>query len=133
MITALNGEKITTVNELTKFFQNTNDKTIRVTADRNGKPFEATLTLAVSESDGRNKAGLWVRDSTAGVGTVTYYNKNTGVFGGLGHAVCDVDTGKMMPLLYGDAMSARISGCYKGTPSATGELCGVFTNKRRAI
>lgn len=130
VITALNGEKITTVNELTKFFQNTNDKTIRVTADRNGKPFEATLTLAVSESDGRNKAGLWVRDSTAGVGTVTYYNKNTGVFGGLGHAVCDVDTGKMMPLLYGDAMSARISGCYKGTPSATGELCGVFTNKK---
>lgn len=130
VITSLNGKRITTVNELTEFFQGTQDKTVKVTADRNGKPFEAELTLAVSESDGKNKAGLWVRDSTAGVGTVTYYDRNTGVFGGLGHAVCDVDTGKIMPMLSGDAVSARISGCYKGTASATGELCGVFTNKK---
>ncbi len=130
VITALDGVKITTVSELTKFFQRTSDGTVRVTADRDGKPFETVITLAKSESDGKNKAGLWVRDSTAGVGTVTYYDKNTGVFGGLGHAVCDVDTGKIMPLLEGDAMAARISGCYKGSESTIGELCGVFTNKK---
>lgn len=129
VITALDGNKIKKVSELTDYFANVNGNEIGVSAVRNGKPFEATITLVKSVSDGKNKAGLWIRDSTAGVGTITYFDKKTGVFGGLGHAVCDVDSGVLMPMLTGDAVEAVISGCYKGTNGVTGELCGVFTNK----
>lgn len=129
VITALDSTEISKVSELTEFFQRTSENSIKVSAVRNGKPFEATINLVRSASDGKNKAGLWIRDSAAGVGTITYYDKNTGVFGGLGHAVCDVDSGIIMPMLSGDAVETVISGCYKGSNGTTGELCGVFTDK----
>lgn len=62
----------------------------------------------------------------AGVGTITFIDSASKVFGGLGHAVCDVDTGIVMPLADGDAVKTKITGCYKGSCGSTGELCGVF-------
>ena len=64
---------------------------------------------------------------TAGIGTVTWYDRTNGIFAGLGHAVCDTDTGEIMPLSGGDAVEAQIKGCYKGTSGSAGELCGVFS------
>ncbi len=126
IIKELNGVKINTVSQLTDFFQNTEDKKIKVKASKDGKPYETELTLQKSVGDGKNKAGLWARDSAAGVGTITYYEKNTKVFGSLGHAVCDVDTGEVMPMLSGKAVEAVINGCYRSTEKSAGELCGVF-------
>lgn len=129
IITAVDGKRITKVSEITAYFQNSQKSNIRLSVSRDGMPYETEINLIRSKSDGCNKAGLWVRDSTAGVGTVTYYDKSSGVFAGLGHAVCDVDTGKLMPMLYGEAVGAVINGCYKGSSAAPGELCGVFTTK----
>lgn len=70
-----------------------------------------------------------MRCETAGVGTLTFYEPESRVFAGLGHAICDVDTGEEMPLLAGDIVDAHINGCYKGTKGAAGELCGVFGNR----
>lgn len=50
------------------------------------------------DSDGEKRIGLWVRDSTAGIGTMTFYQPKTLAGAGLGHAVCDVDTGEILPL-----------------------------------
>ena len=58
---------------------------------------------------------------------MTFYDRNSGVFAGLGHAVCDVDTGEIMPLSGGDAVKASVKGCYKSSGSTPGELCGVFS------
>lgn len=88
-----------------------------------------TFQPACSISDGKFRAGLWIRDSSAGVGTLTFYEPESRVFAGLGHAICDVDTGEEMPLLAGDIVDAHINGCYKGTKGAAGELCGVFGNR----
>lgn len=129
VITAVDGVRVNKVSEITDYFQNSTKSNIRLSVSRDGRPFETDINLIRSESDNSNKAGLWVRDSTAGVGTVTYYDKSSGVFAGLGHAVCDVDTCKLMPMLYGDAVGAVINGCYKGSDAAPGELCGVFTTK----
>ena len=57
---------------------------------------------------------------------LTFYDPESRIFAGLGHAICDVDTGEEMPLLAGDIVDAHINGCYKGTKGAAGELCGVF-------
>ena len=61
------------------------------------------------------------------MGTVTFVDNTTGLFAGLGHAICDVDTGDAMPLRTGDIVGATIRGCVKGTSGTPGELCGVFS------
>ncbi len=126
IIKELNGVKVNTVSQLTDFFEKTGDKEIKVKASKDGRPYETELTLQKSVTDRKNKAGLWIRDSAAGVGTITYYNRSTKVFASLGHAVCDVDTGKIMPLQSGKAVAAEINGCYKSSQNSAGELCGVF-------
>lgn len=71
-------------------------------------------------------AGMWVRDSTAGIGTLTFFDPHTGTFGGLGHAICDVDTGEIVPIDKGTVVGATIIDIRKGQKGAAGELVGVF-------
>lgn len=130
VITSVDGVKITSSAQLIDCLRNAQKSKLRLNVSRNGKPIETQLNLVRKEDGTGNKAGLWVRDSTAGVGTVTYYQKNNLSFAGLGHGVCDVDTGKLLPLLKGEAVGAVISGCYKSENGMMGELCGVFTVER---
>ena len=60
-----------------------------------------------------------MRDSTAGIGTLTYYNPENETFGALGHAVCDVDTGEILPLLSGEAVKADLSSILKSSRGQT--------------
>lgn len=125
VILAVNGTTAQNVSQLSAAVQ-AGSESITLTVQRNEKVWQTELTLAVSSNDGKPKAGLWVRDSTAGVGTLTFYCKENGIFGGLGHAICDIDTGSVMPFGHGEAVKTQISGCYKGSAGITGELCGVF-------
>jgi len=84
------------------------------------------VTPALSITDGQWHIGLWVRDSSAGIGTLTFYDPDSGSFGGLGHAVCDVDTGQLMPLSQGEMVHASITGLTPGLPGEPGELEGTF-------
>ncbi len=86
-----------------------------------------SLTPAYSEQDACYQTGLWVRDSTAGIGTLTYYDPATGRFGGLGHPICDPDTGECIPLASGEADVVTISGAIKGQPGRPGQLQGYFS------
>lgn len=71
-----------------------------------------------------------MRDSTAGIGTVTYYMPNSGRFAGLGHPVCDVDTGEIIPLSSGEVVGVNIQSVTKGSAGAAGELRGCFTRAK---
>ena len=77
-------------------------------------------------SENRLKAGLWVRDSSAGIGTLTFYVPGSDIFAGLGHAVCDVDTGDVLPIASGEIVPARIYSVVKGQSGEPGELRGGF-------
>lgn len=70
------------------------------------------------------RLGLYVRDSAAGIGTLTFYDSETGRFGGLGHAVTDSSTGGEIPLKSGEITSAEIFDVVKGSSGSAGELCG---------
>lgn len=129
IIEAIDGKKVMNSAEVIHALQKNGGKTVKITVRRNGKRDELKFTAAKSKNDGQYKAGLWVRDSTAGVGTITFMDTQTGVFGGLGHAVCDVDTGAVMPIGTGYAVETVISGCYKGDSGSAGELCGLFKDK----
>ncbi len=127
MILRVNGREIADNSVLSKAISASNGSPLTLEIQRaESAALTVTFTPALSSSDGTYKGGLWIRDSTAGIGTMTYYDRATGTFAGLGHAVCDVDTGEIMPLSGGDAVEAVVKGCYKGAGGEPGELCGVF-------
>ena len=76
--------------------------------------------------DGVYRLGAWIRDSMAGIGTVTFYDPQTGRFAALGHGITDVDTGKLMPLARGSVMAASVKAVKRGEKGAPGELRGEF-------
>ncbi|MCM1335405.1 MAG: SpoIVB peptidase [Bacteroides sp.] len=104
------------------------DGECRLTVLRDGETLELTATPLRSEEDGFYKLGLWTRDSCAGIGTMTFYDPETGVFGGLGHAVSDVTTGLRLPLLEGEITAVSITDVLKGSGGSPGELCGAFVS-----
>lgn len=129
IILKVDSEEIESNKQLSKLISASRGKTLRMKVERGGKLIDISFNAVKSSDDSQYKAGLWIRDSTAGIGTMTYYDRQTGVFAGLGHAVCDVDTGEIMPLSGGDAVAATVKGCYKGKSGTPGELCGIFSGK----
>lgn len=127
VITHINGEAALSSKQLTESVEQSQGQTLKLNIDRNGEKLELKLEPELSVNGGY-KAGIWVRDSSAGIGTVTFYDDATGKFAGLGHGVCDVDTGKIMPLNNGEAVRARVNGFYKSSAGNPGELCGVFSD-----
>ncbi len=126
IILTVNGNNVNSTMEIEKAVQENGGNELKLSVKRGKKVLNLKLTPALSKNDNCYKAGIWVRDSMAGVGTITFIDSASKVFGGLGHAVCDVDTGIVMPLADGDAVKTKITGCYKGSCGSTGELCGVF-------
>lgn len=99
---------------------------------REEKIFQVTFNAAFSESEQKYKAGIWIRDSSAGIGTVTFSMKN-GAFASLGHAVCDIDTKSTIPISQGECTAAQITGFVKGENGSAGELCGYLESERTGI
>ena len=85
----------------------------------------ATLTPTADES-GHYKAGVWVRDSGAGIGTMSFVDPQRGTFAGLGHSISDADTGADLTLLSGEIVPVTITGCIRGAAGSPGELRGEF-------
>lgn len=128
MIISVDGVDVYRNRELSAILASSGGKTLKLEIERDSKKKEINFTPVLCSEDSTYKGGLWIRDSTAGIGTVTWYDRTNGIFAGLGHAVCDADTGEIMPLSGGDAVEAEIKGCYKGTNGSAGELCGVFSS-----
>ncbi len=131
VICSINGTKVKTSQQVSEIFLKAGAETMTMEYLRDDKLSCIEFSLAYSISEGKYKAGLWIRDSAAGIGTMTFYDVTTGMFASLGHGVCDVDTGEILPLSNGDIVSAHISGCYKGKSGKAGELCGVFDSEIR--
>lgn len=119
-------KEIVNCQQVIDLFSAVQNKTMTVVYVRDEKQYTTSLQLCCS-TDGKYVGGLWIRDSAAGIGTMTFYDKNTSVYAGLGHGVCDADTGEILPLFQGDIVNACINGCYKGKSGEAGELCGSFS------
>ena len=77
--------------------------------------------------------GAWVRDSTAGVGTLSYYDPESGTWGALGHAINDADTGKLLPVKTGSLLKAEIVDVRRGARGNPGELRGSFLREKLVL
>lgn len=125
IITKVNGRPLNSSEALSALIEKSGGRDMVLDVTRGTGEYQFTLHPALSRQ-GVYRAGVWVRDSSAGVGTVTFTRPETGTFAALGHAVCDVDTGELMPLAKGAVVEAGIKGIYKGSRDGPGELCGVF-------
>ncbi len=129
VIKTFNGQKLATNEQLAELMLENGSGPVRVEVERDGSPFSTSIQPVRSTGDDQYRLGVWVRDSSAGIGTLTYLDQNSGLFTGLGHAVCDVDTGEVMPLSNGEVVPARITGCKRGEAGTPGELKGKFTEE----
>lgn len=130
IITKINGTSVTTVDKVIEMISKSEGKPIVITVRRSGNEYSFTLNPMYSTVDTQYKAGIWIRDSAAGIGTVTYINPVDNTFAGLGHGITDVDTGELMPLLHGTISGVAINGITKGREGSPGELMGYFTTDK---
>ena len=95
---------------------------------RGGEQRQTTLVPVWDAQAAQWRAGMWVRDSSAGVGTLTFVDEQAGVFAGLGHPISDSDTGESVALRSGEIVACQIVGCTSGTAGSPGELKGKFVS-----
>ncbi len=124
-IVAIDGKKMTTNEDVAAAINGCDGHALTVRIRRDGVDFDAAFT-PVRQKDGGFRAGLWVRDSTAGIGMLTFYDPARGVFAGLGHAVSDSDTGTTFSLSGGEIVPATVFGVKKSVVGTPGELEGSF-------
>lgn len=130
VIYKLNDKVISDAASLSSILANSGGKSFTVTFIREKNEHTVTVTPAYSVSEGKYKSGIWIRDSGAGIGTVTFIDPESGMFAGLGHGICDGDTGKLLPMDRGTVIDVTISGIIRGLPGTPGEVKGYFNNEK---
>lgn len=147
VITHVNGTPLSSAEDLTKAVENCGGKPISLTVRRKSAKSSASkvnrshretakalgneelvikVTPVKSQGEGRYKTGIWVRDCGAGIGTVTFILPDSGGFGGLGHGICDGDTGELIPMQRGQVTDVTVSGVEKGEIGDPGAIKGYF-------
>ncbi len=127
----VNGKDIEGAKELGSLIKENDTNVVNVEFMRQGCKFNKDIEL-VKEGEAY-KLGLWVRDSTAGIGTLTFYHEDSDTFGALGHPITDGDTNTTFTIKDGDLLSASILSVRKGEKGVPGELRGLFINEKSSI
>lgn len=132
-IIKINDVEITQAEDVARILnrKNNSDITLKIQRKNNLNTFEIKVKPAVDSKDGKQKIGLWVRDSTAGVGTLTLYDDKTKKFAALGHPITDADTGTILSVSNGVIVSSNIVSIKKGTRGNPGELRGLFIDENK--
>lgn len=122
----INGIKVNNASHVIDIVKSSQGKEIALTMKRDNNKFTATVSPVKAEQDGQYRLGLWVRDKTAGVGTLSFVHPDSGKFGALGHAITDVDTGALLSVKDGEVIRSRVVSIEQGKRGKPGEIRGVF-------
>ncbi|ABR33883.1 SpoIVB peptidase [Clostridium beijerinckii] len=128
VILRVNGENMENSMDLLKTIKECDNESIKVDILRNDENLTKTIHLK-KENNKDYKIGLWIRDSTAGVGTMTFFDPTTKKFGALGHPITDADTNEPFLVKKGDLLESSIISVRKGEKGSPGELKGIFLNE----
>ncbi|MBR1607856.1 MAG: SpoIVB peptidase [Clostridia bacterium] len=130
LLLSVNGIPLADATVLTDAVTAAEGQPLSLLVDRDGRERTVMVTPRFDQSAGSWRLGLWVRDSTAGVGTLTYYDPGNGAYGALGHAITDTDTGSILPVRQGGLLQAEIVDVRRGQRGAPGELRGSFLREQ---
>lgn len=123
-IVAFNEQKVSNKKELMEDLEILDGEDVILDVIRNGEKIPVSLT-PVKDAGGEYKLGIWVRDNTQGIGTLTFVDEK-GRYGALGHGISDVDTGELLHISKGALYQAEILGIQKGKSGSPGELSGLI-------
>lgn len=125
-IISINGKKVTTARDVTRELSNCGGESVTIRA-LHGKS-EIGIEVRPTLVDGEYKLGITLREGAAGIGTVTFVDPQTGLFGGLGHGICDADSGEVVSMSTGEICEVVLGGIHRGESGKPGELCGILTD-----
>lgn len=125
-ISKINGESVTTNEDIADAVKKSKGEKISVDFRRDGNEMTALLVPALDKDENVYKAGLWVKDSTAGLGTLTFYSPYNDIVCGLGHGVYESKTDTIIDFRKGELVGAQIVSVIKGTSGIPGELQGTL-------
>ena len=123
-IKSIDGKTVTCNEDVLELVTKSNGKSMRFEVVRDNKTFYCNVTPALDKESNIYRIGIWVRDSSAGVGTLTFYSPSNDVVCGLGHGVCDTDTNELLTIESGELVKAEIIDVEKGSSGSPGSLKG---------
>ena len=126
IILEVNGKKVETDNDL-KDYASLGEK-LNLKIQRQSNIFNVEIVPEFSNNSKEYKLGLWVKDSSAGVGTITFLEKNSMKFAALGHAIYEATEDYVLPITTGCITDTQIFKIKKGYAKNPGELKGNITN-----
>ena len=124
VIRSVDGAAVTQAAELARAVQSSGGEKLTITALRRGKTVE--LTVTPGRADGGYRLGVYLRDGIAGIGTVTYFDPETGAYGALGHGISDRGSTQLLPIAGGTLLHADVVGVARGQRGSPGQLQGAF-------
>ena len=133
VIRSVEGVSVSTAEQLAELITQAGPKRLHIAYQRGEESRTALLTPHQDEATGAVRLGAWVRDSTAGVGTLSFYDPDTGRYAALGHAITDGDTGSVLSVSEGQVLRASIVAVQKGKRGEPGELKGSFLREAEVL
>lgn len=135
IIIKIQNQKVGSADDILKVINSVENagKELKITYIKNGIEKTTQIVPIFDKDKNLFKLGIWVRDNAAGVGTITYIRKDNLRFGALGHPVCDIDTGSLLPVREGNIYRCNIMGYKKGKKGNPGELKGLFLRNGRVL
>lgn len=131
VITAVNGETVRDSLHLSELCSKGGELT--VTVRRDGQQLTVALTPVKDPENDTYRAGMWVRDSTSGIGTLSFCNMSSLRYGALGHPITDIDTGAIIDVGSGSIVESSIIGVSAGSNGIPGEVIGSFSTASRQL
>ena len=128
-IISIDNQNIEDTEDLIKKVNKSNGEKIKIKYIQENNSKECSIT-PVKTGNKEYKIGLWVRDSAAGIGTVSFYNKENNTFAALGHGIQDIDTDKIIDISSGEFVTSKILGIKKGEKGNPGKIEGTLTNQK---
>lgn len=128
-IIKINGIQVIDTKHLIQIVNNSNGESLKIEYIKNNEKYEENITPKKSQEN-KYMLGLWVRDSSAGIGTLTIYEPNTGNFAALGHGITDIDTGDLIEIQNGEFVTTNVVSILKGKKGFPGKIQGTIDNSK---
>lgn len=126
-IIRVGGKEISGCSDLSRAVEGGGE--VELTFLRAGKESTVKFKPRYDEASKKHVLDIWLKDSGAGIGTLTYVLPD-GSFGGLGHGICDGDTGELTPIINGSVLGVTVNGVVRGKRGTPGELKGYFNSSK---
>ena len=130
VILSIEGDKISSIYDVVEKIKNTDKDKYSITIEREGKKIDLEITAKICDKTNTKQLGVLLKDSAAGIGTVTYIKDDSITFAGLGHGICDNSDGHLLKINSGYISDVKITDINKGKVGTPGELIGIISAEK---